>query len=51
MSNSIIKSKSFEFAVYIVKFYRQFSVKNREYILSRQLLRSELLLELMSGKP
>lgn len=40
ISNSIIKGKSFELAVNIVKFYRQFSVKNREYILSRQLLRS-----------
>lgn len=40
MSNSIIKTKSFEFAVSIVKFYRLFSVKNKEYILSRQLLRS-----------
>ncbi len=40
MSNSIIKIKSFEFAVSIVKFYRQFSIKNKEYVLSRQLLRS-----------
>lgn len=40
MGNSIIKDKSCEFAVNIVKFYRQFSVKNREYVLSRQLLRS-----------
>lgn len=40
MSGSIVGKKSFEFAVNIIKFYKIFIVNKREYILSKQLLRS-----------
>lgn len=40
MSESIIGKKSFDFAVIIVNFYRKFIVDKKEYILSKQLLRS-----------
>jgi four helix bundle protein len=40
MSDSIIGKKSFEFAVHIVKFYKKFSAEKKEYVLSKQLLRS-----------
>lgn len=39
MRENIIKNKSFAFAVRIVKLY-QFLVENKEYVLSKQLLRS-----------
>jgi len=40
MSDSIVGRKSFSFAVKIVNFYKKFSVEKREFILSKQLLRS-----------
>ncbi|OJX29896.1 MAG: hypothetical protein BGO86_05540 [Chryseobacterium sp. 36-9] len=40
MSDSIVGRKSFEFAVKIINFYKKFSVEKREFILSKQLLRS-----------
>ncbi|MPS71724.1 MAG: four helix bundle protein [Chryseobacterium sp.] len=40
MSDSIVGRKSFEFAVKIVNFYKKISVEKREFILSKQLLRS-----------
>lgn len=40
MSESIIGNKSFEFAVKIVLFYKKFSQENKEFVLSKQLLRS-----------
>uniref|UniRef100_UPI0034584629 four helix bundle protein n=1 Tax=uncultured Chryseobacterium sp. TaxID=259322 RepID=UPI0034584629 len=40
MSESIIGQKSFEFAVYIVKFYKNFITDKKEFVLSKQLLRS-----------
>jgi len=40
MSDSIVGRKSFEFAVKIVNFYKKFFVEKREFILSKQLLRS-----------
>lgn len=40
MNESIVGKKSFEFAVNIVKFYKVFIVNKKEYILSKQLLRS-----------
>ena len=36
----IVREKSFEFAVKIVNFYKKFSQEKREFILSKQLLRS-----------
>ncbi|MEP7374256.1 MAG: four helix bundle protein [Chitinophagaceae bacterium] len=39
-SESIIVTKSFAFAVRIVKLYKILSEKNKEYVLSKQLLRS-----------
>ncbi|WP_449398012.1 four helix bundle protein [Chryseobacterium wanjuense] len=40
MSGSIVGKKSFEFAVNIVKFYKIFIADKKEYVLSKQLLRS-----------
>ena len=40
MKENIIKNKSFDFALRIVKFYKLFTVSKREYVLSKQLLRS-----------
>ena len=40
MEQTIIESKSFEFAVRIVKLYRYFCDEKKEYVLSKQLLRS-----------
>ena len=40
MSNSIIADKSFEFAVKIVRFYKYLCDEKKEYVLSKQLLRS-----------
>lgn len=40
MSESIIGNKSFEFAVKIILFYKKFSQENKEFVLSKQLLRS-----------
>lgn len=40
MSGSIVGKKSFEFAVNIVKFYKIFITDKKEYVLSKQLLRS-----------
>ncbi len=40
MTQSIIKSKSFQFAVRIVKFYKYMVESKKEFVLSKQLLRS-----------
>jgi four helix bundle protein len=40
MSDSIIGKKSFEFAIQIVNFYKKFSSEKKEFILSKQILRS-----------
>ena len=40
MSNSISVEKSFDFAVQIVNLYKVLTVEKREYVLSKQLLRS-----------
>ncbi len=40
MSDSMIGKKSFEFAIAIVKFYKKFSSEKKEFILSKQILRS-----------
>lgn len=40
MSESVVGKKSFEFAVQIVNFYKAFSTEKREFVLSKQLLRS-----------
>lgn len=40
MKNSIIKDKSFAFAVRIVKLYQHISENKKEFILSKQLVRS-----------
>jgi four helix bundle protein len=37
---NIIKDRSFEFAIDIINFYRRFVEKEKEYVLSKQLLRS-----------
>jgi four helix bundle protein len=37
---NIIKDKSFEFAIDIINFYRLFVERQKEYVLSKQLLRS-----------
>ena len=40
MSNNIIEQKSFNFAVRIVNLYKHLSSEKKEFILSKQLLRS-----------
>jgi len=40
MSESIVGKKSFDFAIHIVNFYKKFSLENKEYIMSKQILRS-----------
>ena len=40
MSNNIIETKSFEFAVRIVNLYKHLSQEKKEFVLSKQLLRS-----------
>jgi four helix bundle protein len=40
MSESIVGKKTFDFAIQIVNFYKKFSVEKKEYILSKQILRS-----------
>lgn len=40
MGNNILKNKSFEFAVRVVRLYKYLSAESREYVLSKQLLRS-----------
>ena len=40
MKNNIIKDKSFNFALRIVKLYKHLTKEKKEYVLSKQLLRS-----------
>lgn len=40
MKENVIKSKSFAFALRIVKLYKYLSTTHNEYVLSKQLLRS-----------
>ena len=40
MQKSVIETKSFDFAVRIVKLYKYLSENKKEYVLSKQLLRS-----------
>lgn len=40
MKNNIIKDKSYEFAVRIVNLYKHLSQEKREFVLSKQILRS-----------
>lgn len=40
MKNSIVKDKSFVFAVRIVRLYQHISENKKEFILSKQLVRS-----------
>ena len=40
MSDNIIKSKSFNFALKIIKIYQYLTLEKKEFVLSKQLLRS-----------
>ncbi len=40
MKNNIIKEKSYSFAIRIVKLYKHLSQEKKEFILSKQVLRS-----------
>lgn len=40
MKNNVIQKKSFSFAVRIVKLYKHLTEKKKEFVLSKQLLRS-----------
>ncbi len=40
MSKSILKDKSFDFAIKIVNAYKMLSTEKREFVMSKQLLRS-----------
>ena len=45
MSKNIISKKSFDFAVRTVNLYKHLTAEKKEYVLSKQLLRSEQVLE------
>ncbi len=40
MKNSIIQAKTYRFSIRIIHFYKHLTEKNREFILSKQILRS-----------
>ncbi len=40
MSDSVVKKKSFDFAVKVVELYKRLKVEDKEFILSKQLVRS-----------
>lgn len=40
MKNNIVKDKSFDFAIRIVKLYQYLNSNKKEFVLSKQLLRS-----------
>lgn len=40
MKNNIIKDKSFDYAIRIIKLYQYLCIEKKEFILSKQLLRS-----------
>jgi four helix bundle protein len=40
MANNVVKDKSFQFALRIVKLYRYLKEEKKEYVLSKQILRS-----------
>jgi four helix bundle protein len=40
MQDNILKTKSFEFAIRIVKLYKYLKKEHNEYILSQQIMRS-----------
>ncbi|MCH2231388.1 MAG: four helix bundle protein [Crocinitomicaceae bacterium] len=40
MSNSLVKNKSFDFAVKVVRTYKHLSKEKKEFVLSKQFLRS-----------
>ena len=40
MSDNVVRTKSFEFALRIVKLYRYLKEEKKEYVLSKQVLRS-----------
>lgn len=40
MSDSIVKTKSFAFAVRVIKLYKFLTTQHKEYVISKQLLRS-----------
>lgn len=40
MKNNIVKEKSFQFAIRVVKLYQFLCEEKKEYVLSKQLLRS-----------
>ncbi|MGB3181213.1 MAG: four helix bundle protein [Cyclobacteriaceae bacterium] len=40
MKNNVLKDKSFAFSIRIVKLYKYLSHKKREFVMSKQLLRS-----------
>ena len=45
MKDNIIQEKSFAFAIRVVKAYQVLIVRNKEYVLSKQLLRSGTSIE------
>ena len=40
MKENIIKTKSFAFALWVIKLYQSLQLEKKEYILSKQLMRS-----------
>ncbi|MCY1438704.1 four helix bundle protein [compost metagenome] len=50
MKSNVIKSKSFDFAIRIVKLYQYLNNEKKEFILSKQLLRSGTSIGVMIRK-
>lgn len=46
MKENIVKNKSFDFAIEIISKYQYLVTEKKEYVLSKQLLRSGTMLEL-----
>lgn len=40
MKENVIKNKSFDFALQVIKLYKEVSENKKEYVMSKQLLRS-----------
>ena len=50
MSDSIIRAKSFQFAIRVVNAYKALTSEKKEFVMSKQLLRSGTAVGLISGR-
>ena len=51
MKNNVVKDKSFAFALRVVKLYKYLTTEKKEYVLSKQLLRSGTSVGAMVREP